>query len=87
VADAYELIDRLRPRWLQIRSERSLNLPTVVAVYQNETRLGTADVLRGYPLTAITRIRYLDSAQAGLLPGAGSSHVQGAIVLSTRPER
>lgn len=85
VRDLYELIERLHPLWLQIRSERSLRLETVVLVYHNTNRLGGIDVLRGYPLTSITSVRYLDSAQAGLLPGAGSggTHVEGAIVIST----
>jgi hypothetical protein len=84
VRDLYELIDRIRPRWLAIRSDRSLQLETIVLVYQNNSRLGGIDALRGYLLTPmITSIRYLDAAQAGLLPGAGSAHVEGAIVIVT----
>src|SRR5687768_12414988 len=81
--DAYELIQRTRPRWLQIRSERSLRLETTILVYQNDSRLGGVDALRGYPLLGISSIRYLDAAQAGLLPGAGSAHVESAIVIAT----
>ena len=83
VRDLFELVERRRPRWLQVRGERSLNLQTVIAVYHNEARLGGIDALRGYPLTAVTSLKYLDAAQAMLLPGAGSSHVEGAIVIST----
>ncbi len=83
VRDLYELIDRTRPRWLQGRNPRSLNLPTVIAVYHHETLLGGIDVLRGYLLVSVTSVRYLDAAQAMLLPGAGSSHIEGAIVIST----
>lgn len=83
VADLYELINRARPRWLQIRNERSLQLETVILVYHRDVRLGGTEVLRGYPLTSVTSIRYLDAAQAMLLPGAGSAHVQGAIVITT----
>jgi hypothetical protein len=32
----------------------------------------------------IETIRWLDSAQAGQLPGLGSRHVEGAIVIETR---
>jgi hypothetical protein len=84
IRDLYELIDRQRPRWLQGRTPRSLNLPTVIAVYHHETLLGGIDVLRGYPLASVTSLHYLDAAQAMLLPGAGSSHIEGAIVISTR---
>ena len=84
VRDLYELIERIRPRWLTIRSDRSLQLETIVLVYQNNGRLGGVEALRGYLLTpSIASIRYLDAAQAGLLPGAGSAHVEGAIVIST----
>jgi hypothetical protein len=83
VRDLYELVARQRPAWLQTRTERSLQLETLVLVYHNETRLGGVDVLRGYPLLSVTSLRYLDAAQAGLLPGAGSAHVEGAIVIRT----
>lgn len=83
VRDLYELIDRSRPRWLIGRTPRSLQLQTVIAVYHHETLLGGVDVLRGYPLVNVTSVRYLDAAQAMLLPGAGTTHVEGAIVIST----
>ncbi|MEX2281849.1 MAG: hypothetical protein WEE89_05155 [Gemmatimonadota bacterium] len=85
VHDLYELIGRIRPRWLQSRMDRSLRLETLIVVYQNNSRLGGIEALRGYPLTNITSIRYLDAAQAGLLPGAAGGHIEGAIVISTVP--
>jgi hypothetical protein len=83
VRDLQELIARIRPRWLQVRGDRSLRLETSVAVYQNNSRLGGLDALRGYPLTNINSVRYLDAAQAGLLPGAAGGHIEGAIVIAT----
>ena len=83
VRDLYELVLRQRPAWFQTRGERSLQLETAVLVYHNETRLGGVDALRGYPLLSVVSLRYLDAAQAGLLPGAGSAHVEGAIVIRT----
>jgi hypothetical protein len=85
VRDAYELVERLRPRWLQVRADPSFNLATALVVFHHETRLGGVDALRGYPLTTITSIRYLDAAQANLLPGGVGSggHYEGAIVIST----
>lgn len=84
VRDLYELIDRARPRWLIGRNPRSLQLQTVIAVYHNEALLGGIDVLRGYLLVNVTSVRHLDAAQAMLLPGAGSMHIEGAIVISTQ---
>jgi len=83
VRDLHELIDRVRPRWLQTRSQRSLALETVIAVYHNETRLGGVEILRGYQLETVSGLRYLDAAQAMLLPGIGSAHVEGAIIITT----
>ncbi len=83
IRDLHELVLRQRPAWLQTRGDRSLQLPTAILVYQNETRLGGVDALRGYPLVQVRSLRYLDAAQAGLLPGAGATHVEGAIVIQT----
>ena len=83
VRDLFELVNRQRPRWLQTRTERSLQLETLVLVYHNETRLGGIEALRGYPLLSVISLRYLDAAQAMLLPGGGSAHVEGAIVIRT----
>ncbi|HUF25826.1 MAG TPA: hypothetical protein VMM18_02495 [Gemmatimonadaceae bacterium] len=83
VRDLYELVNRQRPIWLQRRPERSLQLETTILVYLNEARLGGIDALRGYPLLSVVSLRYYDAAQAMLLPGGGSAHVEGAIVIRT----
>jgi hypothetical protein len=83
VRDLHELISRMRPRWMDVRQDRSLRLATQIVVYQNNSRLGSVEALRGYPLANITSVRYLDAAQAGLLPGAAGGHIEGAIVIST----
>ena len=80
---AYELIQRARPRWLESRGARSLNLETRILVYQNQQMLGGLDVLRDLKLDNIVTIRRLDSARAGLLPGARDQHVEAAIVIET----
>ena len=81
--DLYEVVARLRPIWLRVRTGRSINLETVILVYHDNTRLGDVNVLRGYPLLTIKEIRHLDSAQAGVLPGTGSVHVDGVIVITS----
>jgi hypothetical protein len=87
--NALELIEHLRPRWLQQRFDRSVRLGTTVLVYQNHTRLGGREVLRDIPVQGIHSIRYLGSSEAGRLPGAGSGsvHVDGAIVITTASQR
>ena len=85
VSDVYELIEQRRPRWLRLRSELARNATTVLLVYRNGSRLGGVEILRGYSLTGVTSLRYLDAGQAYLLAGSttGGVPVAGAIVIST----
>lgn len=83
----YDAIQRLRPRWLTVRSTRSLGMETVVGVFQGQSYLGQPDVLRQYPVTAVARLRYVDSATAtATLPRVPNTHFDGAILLETRRE-
>jgi hypothetical protein len=83
----YDAIDRLRPRWLQMRSSRSLGLPHEIVVYRGPSYLGSVGVLRTYPVGTVTHVEYLDSATAAAtLTGYGSRHVEGAIILHWRAE-
>jgi len=84
--NAYELIQRLRPLWLQSRGERSIRLGTEIVVYQDGTMLGGIDLLEGIPIELVRSVRVLDSAEAGRLPGLGSRHVERVIMIYTRPE-
>ncbi len=85
--NVYEAIEQLRPLWLQGRGSRSVRLGTGILVYQNRSRLGGLEALRDIPLNAVASVRYLDSAAAGQLPGAGSQHVEGAIVVYTQGQQ
>jgi hypothetical protein len=81
----YDAINQLRPRWLTVRASRSLGLTTEIVVYQDLTYLGNPEVLRQLSPNMVARIRYLDGATAtASLPGLGSRHVEGAIVIETR---
>lgn len=84
VANVAELIERLRPRWLQAARIQSFNTPTGIIVYDGESLLGDPEVLSTLPLENIREVRWLTPAQAGTLPGAGGMHVQGAIVIVRR---
>lgn len=83
VTTAYEAIERLRPRWLRAPLQRSHNRPTQVVVLVDNLQLDGIASLRDVDASNIASIRWLDSAQAGQLPGLGSRHVEGAIVIET----
>ena len=81
----YDAIERLRPRWLQLRSARSIGLPHEIVVYQGPTFVGPVEVLRTYTLESVTHLEYLDGATAAAtLGGYGSRHLDGAIILRWR---
>lgn len=81
IADMEQLIQRLRPRWLERDRIRSFNLESAILVYDNNAMLGGVDVLNSLTLDLVREVRWLRSAEAGTLPGAGSLHVEGAIVI------
>lgn len=88
VSSLYEVVQRLRPRWLDARGgDRSFGLSTDIVVYQNQTFLGNVDTLAQLSPEMAYELRWLDGTTASAsLPGLGSRHVAGAIVLSTRPK-
>jgi hypothetical protein len=82
--NAYELVERLRPRWLRPGPDRSLRLDTVILVYFDGVRLGGVDTLREIERESILTMRVLDASRAGHLPGLGSQHVERVILISSR---
>lgn len=86
VGNLYDAIQRLRPRWLQVRGgDRSFSTPTEIVVYQDQTFLGDLSVLRSLDPGFPSSLSYLDASQAtAQLPGLGSRSVSGAIVIHTR---
>jgi len=85
VGNLYEAVQRLRPRWLEVRSERSFNTATEVVVFEGNTLLGGPEALRDLTPVVIERLRYVDGVRASAtLPGLGSRQVQGAIVVDMR---
>lgn len=86
--DVYDLVQRLRPRWLVSRGSRSLNLETQVLVFLNSNRLGGVESLRQLETTGITSLEYMDAVTAtSMLSGIGSDHVSGAIIVHTGAPR
>ena len=88
VANLYQAIERLRPRWLEVRSARSINSSVQIAVFLNRSYVGEPEVLKTYTPNSIVRVRYLDGPTASAsLTGFDSRHVEGAIVLETSISR
>jgi hypothetical protein len=87
VRNLYDVVERLRPRWLVVRSGmRSFSMETDVVVFQGQMFLGTQDALRNLGTEGVYEIQYLDGATAkATLPGLGDRHVQGAIVVHMSP--
>ncbi len=87
VRNLYDAVERLRPRWLVVRSGmRSFSMETDVVVFQGQLFLGTQDALRNLGTEGVYQVQYLDGATAkATLPGLGDRHVQGAIVVHMSP--
>lgn len=88
VNNLYDVVERLRPRWLKIRGQdRSFGLTTSIVVFQNQTLLGDVQTLRQLQPGLAYELKYLDGTTAkNTLPGlAFEGHVAGAILLSTSP--
>jgi hypothetical protein len=82
----WEVVRRLRPRWLEVnrRGDRSFGLQTNLVVFQNQTYLGNVDMLRQFSPESAYELEFLDGSTASnTLPGLGSQHVAGAIVIKT----
>lgn len=86
----HEAIQRLRPRWLTVRSSQTLGMgagETAILVYQNQTRLGGIDILRELDKGTAVWLQYLDGPTASAsLPGIGSQDVEAAIIIHTTPQ-
>ena len=81
--NAYELINALRPNWLQARSQsigtRSAGLPVI---YVDGSRMGTVEFLRQIPAGQVQTAQFLRAPEA--TSRYGSNHTGGAILIVTR---
>jgi hypothetical protein len=85
-SNAYDVISRLRPRWLQTTNTGSLSgsRSQVIAVYVDGVRVGAKEGLRSIPASSIKTMQYYDAARAAtILRGVGSEPIAGAIVITT----
>jgi len=81
--DAYQLVESLRPRWLQSRGTDSFGTPGEVQVHLNENRLGGVQALRSIPVTGIVYLQFYPPSESAALWGLNHSH--GTILVSTHP--
>lgn len=85
VSDLYDLVQELRPRWLTTRGQQSFSAEPEIVVYQGQVLLGGLEMLRQLTPDMVHSLRYLDGPTASAsLPGLGSRHVQGAIVIESK---
>ena len=83
----YDVVNRLRPRWIQITSVSSFNLSDEIVVFQDNMNLGGPEALKQIAPELAYEIRWMDGTRASsILPGLMSGrHIQGAIIVSTKP--
>ncbi len=84
----YDVVHRLRPRWLRVSTRRSFNMENEVVVMQNDMYLGNSESLKQLSPELAYELRYIEGTRAAnIIPGISSGrHVEGAIIVSTRPE-
>ncbi len=84
VSTAYEVIQQLRPHFLQGRGQSSIQDPgsSMPVVYVNGVRYGPPSVLQGLRAMDLREIRFLSASDATTRYGTG--HVGGVIEVDTR---
>ena len=86
-SNAYDLISRLRPRWLQALPAGSLSSSVrtqMIVVYVDGVKIGEKEGLRSISASAVKTMQYYDAARAAtILREVGSQPIAGAIVITT----
>jgi hypothetical protein len=82
LANAYDIVSTLRPRWMQTRGADSFQRPTEIQVYVDNTRLTNGlNGLREISSLAISKMEWVNPIDASARWGL--DHGQGAIVVIT----
>lgn len=90
VSNLYDVVKRLRPRWLQVRAgNRSIGMTTVIAVYQDNVYQGDTQALFQIQPDMVYEIRWMNGTRASdVLTGIPmGTHLAGAIMVSTHPPK
>lgn len=82
--NALDLVQTLRPRWLQVRGPTTFepSRENPVMVYVDGVRVGGPAQLRGIPVPSIEFLQYLNPQEAS--SRFGLDHMNGAILITTR---
>ncbi len=78
----FDAIDRLRPRWLRVRSTTSIQGPAPILVYRDNVRAGGIEVLQSILLEAVQEVRFVNATDATTRWGMGVS--SGVIEIVSR---
>lgn len=83
-ANAFEVIQRLRPTWLRGRGRMSIQNPSAhtPVIYLDNVRYGGLESLRLIPSDAIQDMRFINASDATTRYGTG--HAGGAILIRSR---
>jgi hypothetical protein len=81
----FEAVELLRPQWLRMRSDQSVNRDGGILVYMDEIRLGNLDALRTVSPTDVQEMRRFNATAASQRWGPG--HSEGVIQITTRALR
>ncbi len=84
-SDAYGLVQRLRPGWLQVRGDPSVSDADgskEILVYYNGRLAGPVSILREYDVSQLISMRWVDPISARSSYGGG--HGRGVIVILGR---
>ncbi len=81
-SNAYNIIEALRPIWMQKRGNTSFHNEGEIRVYLDNTSLGGIEALRGIHSDNIESITFLDERRASYR--YGPNHEHGVILVMTR---
>lgn len=83
-ADAYSLVQNLRPQWLRKRGRQSISSSSDIVVYVGSARLGGPDVLRQVDVQNVASMEFLSPAKATNRFGGGHEHGAIRVILKSR---
>jgi hypothetical protein len=88
VSTLYDVVQRLRPRWLEVRAARGISVETEVIVFVDRTYQGGAEELRRLGKDMAWSLEYVPGTRAAAdLAVPAHIHVEGVIVVHTTDRR
>lgn len=81
-SSAYEVVQRLRPRWLRARQAPSFGGEFAIMVYVDNVRYGEVESLRSIPAPTVGSMEWIDAGTATQRWGTGNAG--GAIAVTTQ---